>query len=114
AVLLPDGRVLSSGGDNEPNAEVYSPPYLFKGPRPTINSAPAQVGYGQTFFVDTPDGADITQVNWIRIASVTHAFNQNQVINHLSYIQAQGGLNVVSPSRPNLCPPGHYMLFAVN
>ena len=27
ALLLPDGRVLSSGGDGEPNAEVYSPPY---------------------------------------------------------------------------------------
>ena len=31
ALLLPDGRVLSSGGDGEPNAEVFSPPYLFKG-----------------------------------------------------------------------------------
>ena len=36
ALLLPDGRVLSSGGDNEPNAEVFSPPYLFKGARPAV------------------------------------------------------------------------------
>ena len=36
ALLLPDGRVLSSGGDNQPNAEVFSPPYLFKGARPVV------------------------------------------------------------------------------
>ena len=40
SVLLPDGRVLLAGGGafgsavNETNAEIYSPPYLFKGPRP--------------------------------------------------------------------------------
>jgi hypothetical protein len=43
ALLLPDGRVLESGMGtdfgNVPDqlsAEFYSPPYLFKGPRPTI------------------------------------------------------------------------------
>ena len=43
ALLLPDGRVLMAGGGALPgratdqrNAEIYSPPYLFKGPRPTI------------------------------------------------------------------------------
>ena len=39
ALLLPDGRVLSTGDDRNPSSpddtgEVYSPPYLFKGPRP--------------------------------------------------------------------------------
>src|SRR5688572_18397819 len=28
ALLLPDGRVLSSGGDGQPNAQIFSPPYL--------------------------------------------------------------------------------------
>ena len=47
ALLLPDGRVLMAGGGfpgatvNQKNAEIYSPPYLFKGPRPTISSAPS-------------------------------------------------------------------------
>jgi Kelch motif len=42
AVLLPDGRVLSAGHDNgrrSTMAEVYSPPYLFRGARPTIASS---------------------------------------------------------------------------
>ncbi len=43
ALLLPDGRVLSAGGDFAYQTEIYSPPYLFKGPRPTITSAPTSV-----------------------------------------------------------------------
>ncbi len=54
AVLLPDGRVLTTGGNDQTEAEAYSPPYLFNGPRPTISSAPTSVNYGQSFFVGTP------------------------------------------------------------
>ncbi len=41
AMLLPDGRVLSAGGRGVTTMQVFSPPYLFKGARPTISSAPA-------------------------------------------------------------------------
>ena len=122
ALLLPDGRVLIGGGGHpdppnfppQTNIEIYSPPYLFKGARPTITSAPAQVRYGQSFFVQTPDGADIDNVNWLRLGSVTHAFNQNQRINRLNFAATAGGLNVTAPVNPNLCPPGHYLLFILN
>jgi hypothetical protein len=114
AVLLPDARVLTIGGDNVPQTEVYEPPYLFKGARPTINSAPATVSYGQTFFVETPNATSIAQVTWIQLSSVTHSFNTNQRINRLSFSQVAGGLNVVAPSNANLAPPGHYMLFILN
>ncbi len=113
-LLLPDGRVLSAGGDTQLNAEIYSPPYLFKGQRPVISSAPSVVNYGQTFFVSTPDVASINKVTWIRLSSVTHAFDQNQRINQLSFSPTSGGLNVTAPSNANLCPPGHYMLFILN
>src|SRR5262249_28949844 len=59
ALLLPDGRVLTAGsGDDGPainqlQAEIFSPPYLFKGARPTITSAPAQLQYGGSFTVQT-------------------------------------------------------------
>ena len=48
ALLLPDGRVISAGDDvnggtDSDTAEIYEPPYLFKGPRPTITAAPANV-----------------------------------------------------------------------
>ena len=59
ALLLPDGRVLSAGGGQLPgypvadqrNAEIFSPPYLFKGPRPTVLSAPSTVQHGSSFTV---------------------------------------------------------------
>ena len=56
ALLLPDARVLSMGGNGQMTSEIYSPPYLFKGTRPAITSAPTSVAYGQSFFVGTPDG----------------------------------------------------------
>ena len=117
AVLLPDGRVLSMGGNGYLQPEIYSPPYLFKGTRPTITSAPTSVMYGQSFFVGTPDAAAISKVRMLRLTSVTHAFNMNQHISTLSFSQAAGGLNVVAPagaavaSPPTVAPPGHYLLF---
>jgi len=126
AVLLPDGRVLSAGGGRpaaageEPatehrDAEIYSPPYLFKGARPTITSAPTtRLGYNQTFLVGTAEATSITKVTLIRLSSSTHAFNMNQLINNLNFSQGGGGLNVTTPLNSNLCPPGHYMLFILN
>ena len=124
SILLPDGRVLNGGG-GQPSGEncadadhltvqLFSPPYLFNGARPVISSAPATVSYGETFFVGTPSGSGISKVNWIRLGSVTHAFDMNQSLNQLSFSQASGGLNVTAPSDPNLCVPGHYMLFILN
>ena len=114
AVLLPDGRVLSTGGDHSQNAEVFSPPYLFKGARPTISSAPASVAYGQTFFVATADATSVAKATWIRLTSTTHAFNMDQRIDQLTFTATTGGLNVVAPANPNLSPPGYYMLFVLN
>jgi len=121
ALLLPDGRVLSAGGEctaaptcNKNSAEIFSPPYLFKGPRPTISSAPSSIGGGQTFFVGTPDAANVTQVTWIRLGAVTHTFNQEQRFTFLNFSQTTGGLNVTAPPSANLAPPGFYMLFLLN
>jgi Domain of unknown function (DUF1929) len=113
-LLLPDGRVLSMGGNGYPDTEIFSPPYLFKGVRPTITSAPTNVGYGQSFFVGTPDTSSITKVTMLRLSSTTHAFNMNQRIKQLAFSAASGGLNATAPANGNLAPPGHYLLFILN
>ncbi|WP_295625105.1 Ig-like domain-containing protein [uncultured Nitrosomonas sp.] len=114
ALLLPDGRIFSTGGDFQPEIEIYSPPYLFKGARPTITSAPSSITYGDSFSVDTPDAATISKVTMLKIASVTHAFNQSQVISDLSFSQTAGGLSITAPPNPNVASPGYYMLFILN
>ena len=120
ALLLPNGQVLSAGGQcsaascNSNSAEIFSPPYLFAGPAPTITSAPATISGGQTFFVATPDAASINQVTFIRLGAVTHTFNQEQRFISLSFTQATGGLNVTAPQSANLAPAGYYMLFLLS
>jgi hypothetical protein len=115
ALLLPDGRVLSAGGNvGGPNAQIFSPPYLFNGTRPTISSAPTSVGYGQSVFIGTPNATSITKVSWIHVGSTTHTFDMAQRYMHLNFTQATNGLNVTMPANANLAPPGYYMLFILN
>ncbi len=121
AVLLPDGRVWISGGGGDPptttvdhqSYQIYSPPYLFKGPRPVTWSVPATGTYGSTMFVGTPN-TDITRVALIRTGSVTHAFDQNARSLTLAFSATTGGYNVTMPANGNAAPPGYYMLFLVN
>ena len=98
ALLLPDARVWVAGGGrfngvNEPtdqlSSEIYSPPYLFKGTRPVITSAPVQIGYGGTMTVQTPDASRIASVSLIKLGSVTHAFNMDQRYVPLSFTAVQ-------------------------
>ncbi len=124
SLLLPDGTVLHGASGNamsganivpdEKNHEIFSPPYLFKGARPTITSAPASVGPGETFSVATPNAAQITEVRWIRLGSVTHAFDAGQRANTLTFTQTSTGVTVTAPATVNKAPPGHYMLFVLN
>ncbi|HEV2988945.1 MAG TPA: carboxypeptidase regulatory-like domain-containing protein [Candidatus Angelobacter sp.] len=115
ALLLPDGRVLSAGGNVAgPSAQIFSPPYLFAGTRPSISSAPTSVGYGQTVFIGTPDATNITKVAWLRNSSTTHTNDMGARFMHLSFTKVNGGLNVTMPANGNLAPPGYYMLFLLN
>ena len=115
AILLPDGRVLSAGGNvGGANAQIYSPPYLFAGARPSISSAPTSVGYGQNVFIGTPDAGSITKVAWIRGSSTTHTFDESGRYMHLDFTQSTGGITITTPANGNLAPPGYYMLFILN
>jgi hypothetical protein len=120
SVLLPDGRVIHSGGgagggtvDNL-NYEIFSPPYLFKGARPAVTGVTGSAGYGQVLTVQTPDAAGITKVTLIRFGSVTHAFDEGQRLISLSFSGLSGGISISLPSGRNIAPPGPYMLFLVN
>jgi len=128
ALLLPDGRVLVTGGDHDyggsipgqnTNAEVYSPAYLFNddgslATRPTVIAAPDVAELGDTIFVETPDAADIAKALWVVPGAVTHSQNWTQRANTLEFSITDSGVNIDLPADENEAPVGYYMLFLVN
>ncbi len=122
AVLMPDGKVVSAGDDyngstgpgsglDTDTAQVFSPPYLFKGSRPTISSAPDWVSWGQKFTVGTPDG-NITSAVLVAPGATTHANDMSQRVVPLARNSTTGELT--APANENIAPPGYYMLYLVN
>ncbi len=127
SLLLPNGTVLhgASGDASVPgspelyprqaNHELFRPPYLFKGNRPVITSlSKTSVVYGESFLVNTPHAAQITDARWIRLGSVTHAFDAGQRANTLKFVRLSGKVRITAPTNGRLAPPGHYLLFLLN
>jgi galactose oxidase-like protein len=120
SMLLPDGRLLHTGSGDGPgiprelNAELFSPPYLFRGPRPEIVGAPNVIGYGEEFLVATDNAPQVARVTLLRLSSVTHAFDESQRFLDLTFGKVAAGLRVVAPNSGALAPPGPYLLFILN
>lgn len=136
AVLLPNGDVLSGGGykfGDQPlnqtshSVEVFSPPYMYRGVRPTIDVvslAPADdKHYGETveFDVLIVGGAELDRVALIRNGASTHAFDMDQRYVELRLaafpVQLPNGkwhVTVRMPDDGFQAPPGFYMLTAVD
>jgi hypothetical protein len=127
ALLLPDGRIVTLGGNPlygdkedttpgyfEKRIEIYSPPYLYHGSRPTITGAPQDVSRGQTIHITTPDASAIKTVSLIRPSAYTHVTNLEQRSIELQGLATSDGLLVSIPTSPGLVPPGWYMLFVAD
>jgi hypothetical protein len=124
AILLRSGRVLVAGNTEHWNpenpvedktVEVFTPPYLQRGPRPRIAEAPSQFAYGQQFGIRSPDAGRIRSVALMRAGSVTHTNNMDQRYVGLA-IEGRGTdrLTVRAPRDGTYAPPGHYLLFIVD
>ena len=120
ALLLPDGTVFAGGSDDPANRtvdlqyEIFSPPYLFKGARPTITAAPTALTYNQQFTITTPDAASITRVAMIRPSAVTHDNDFDQRYVDLAFTVGSGQITATAPLNANNAPQGYYMLVIVN
>jgi hypothetical protein len=130
ALLLPDARVVAAGGNPEATTfvewgkdpvheemrlEIFSPPYLFRGPRPTITQAPSEWKYGQTIQIGSPDAGALRWLNLLRNCVTTHSFDGSQRLVDLEIVSQTGGIVVARlADNPNIAPPGWYMLFLVN
>jgi len=120
AILLPDGRVVSAGTTPfqryELRIQVYSPYYLFRGPRPQIIQSPGRVVYDQPFEVSYKykggHESGVGSAVLIRPGAMTHGFDMEQRYVALEIDGRESGrLRVKAPKDSYLAPPGYYMLF---
>jgi hypothetical protein len=118
AVLLRDGTVLSAGSDSgtslDQTVEIFSPPYLFKGGRPTIASSPKFIAYGQIFTITATAAAKISRVALIKPGVDTHDNNFDQRYVDLTFTTGNGIITATAPASGEYAPPGYYMLVIVN
>jgi hypothetical protein len=137
AMLLPDGSILVGGhapinngyggsGDNstqpatgtnnfkDPSFEIFKPPYLFRGPRPSIAHVQEGIAWGHGFEVRTPDASDVKKVVLTHMPAVTHITDADQRSIELGFkVDDDGTLTVEAPPSGNVAPPGYYYLFVL-
>jgi hypothetical protein len=126
ALLLPNGRVWSAGDEKHPlepgggwaltdTAEIYSPPYLFRGPRPRILSAPRELRWADEFQVQVDSSVPAKTAVLVAPGATTHGADYGQRVVKLAVRATyDGGIDLVAPPRASVAPPGHYMLFVLN
>jgi hypothetical protein len=123
AILLPDATVLLSEDDRTQTVDaaahhkfqVYSPPYLFAGQRPTL-SAPAALIRGAPFEirVTAAPGRKAAYAVLVAPGAVTHGNDMHQRFIKLPAAVSEGALSATVPDSSALVPPGYYMLFALD
>jgi galactose oxidase len=123
ALLLPDGRVLSGGGDSctlGMEYEIYKPGYL--GSDVSILSvSTANLSYGAPFTATCKleFGQQLDRLVLMAPGSVTHGHDPNQRYFQMTITSENPGPNgsvtvtVLPPANRTEVPPGNYMMFAV-
>ncbi|HMS56635.1 MAG TPA: DUF1929 domain-containing protein [Fimbriimonadaceae bacterium] len=138
SLLLPNAKVIIAGGEQEGvnnnlkqeskrSAHIFSPPYGGRDDWETVRpSKPIILGsgmdtvyYGETLAAKflTPSGRNGNKVVLLSIGSTTHAFNANQhtyVLYDGENLPLNDFVTLNGPTDPNKCPPGYYMMFAVD
>lgn len=123
ALLMQDGRVWVAGGGlcggcnaNHPDAEIFTPPYLYEGntlaSRPAISSAPTTATYNSTLTVST--SRRVQEFVLVRLSSATHSVNNEQRRVPLNFTRRSGNTYSVRVPNSEWLPPGNYFLFALD
>ncbi|MBD2578384.1 galactose oxidase early set domain-containing protein [Oscillatoria sp. FACHB-1406] len=100
-------------------AEIFSPPYLFKpGARPEIAKAPSSLKYGQSDKVLVKDATQNGSLVLVKLGAETHSFDFGQRLVELPIANVALGepseIDFKAPTNANLYPPGYYMMFYLN
>ena len=121
SLLLPDGRILTAGGDVW-NAELFYPPYLFAkdinnktilAKRPEILKLSKNIKRGRVIDIDIK--GDVSKVSLISTGSTTHAQNSESKFTYLDFTKVSSDkIQIKLDSNPNNIQNGTYLLFLLD
>jgi hypothetical protein len=122
-LLVPDGRVVMSGGTRikfqfgptSSDIEAFSPPYLFRGVRPEIvGLSSPDLPRGSQLTVELALETELTSMVLMGMQTTTHWVEggiPRRVV--LPVLQSGTSAATVLPSNRHALPLGHYLLFAM-
>ena len=121
SLLLPDGRILTAGGDVW-NAEIFYPPYLFTkdinnktvlAKRPQIVNLDKNIKRGEKFEIEV-DG-EISKVSLISTGSTTHAQGSESKFRNIDFNKTSNNkIEIQLDNNSNNIQNGNYLLFVLN
>jgi radical copper oxidase GlxA-like protein/galactose oxidase-like protein/kelch motif-containing protein len=127
SILLPDGRVMFFGSDSlyadkgntkpgkfEQRVEIYTPPYLYQGSRPSLSGGPKTIERGGTGTFTSQHASSIKSARLIRPSASTHVTDVDQRSIALDFTKTKNGIEVTIPKSRNLVESGWYMLFVTD
>ncbi|MEU5341266.1 MULTISPECIES: kelch motif-containing protein [unclassified Streptomyces] len=127
SILLPDGRVMFFGSDSlyadkantkpgkfEQRVEIYTPPYLYQGSRPSLSGGPKTIERGGSGTFTSQHASSIKSARLIRPSASTHVTDVDQRSIALDFTKTKDGIEVTVPKSRNLVESGWYMLFVTD
>ncbi len=121
SLLLPDGRILTAGGDVW-NAEIFYPPYLFAkdvnnktvlAKRPQIVDLKKNIKRGEN--IDIEVNGNISKVTLISTGSTTHAQGSESKFRNIDFTKVSADkIQIKLDDNSNNIQNGNYLLFVLN
>ena len=124
ALLMLDGRVFTGGGGlcncaaDHQDAEIYTPPYLYRADgtlaaRPVIAQVPGVTEAGALLPVTATHG--IRRFSLIKMSSTTHGMNTDVRNLNVPFAESTpGNYSLELHPNVNVLTPGYWMLFAMD
>ena len=121
SLLLPDGRILTAGGDVW-NAEIFYPPYLFTkdinnktvlAKRPEIINLDKDIKRGKKISIET--NGEISKVSLISTGSTTHSQGSESKFRNIDFTKvSNNNIEIKLDSNSSNIQNGTYLLFVLN
>jgi hypothetical protein len=110
---------VTANNDRDSSFEVFSPPYLFRGPRPAIAAVQRGIAWGSSFNITTPQASTIGQVVLSRLPTPQHTVDTDARTIRLAFTKGEGIVTATAPpsdglGRSAVAPPGYYYLFLLS